>query len=72
MEAVATDDILNEKHLIRLTGRRWKSKQIEWLRSECIPFRISATGHPVVLWSAVKGGREVVENDGWTPAVLGG
>ena len=60
---------LDDPSLRRLTGRRQKSRQIEWLRTEGIPFRISATGHPVVLWTALEN-KPARSNDRWTPRVL--
>ncbi len=68
MEA-AVDAFLDEPHLARLTGRRQKSRQIEWLRNERIPFRINATGHPVVAWDALNG-RQGQTSAAWTPKVL--
>jgi hypothetical protein len=60
---------LEDLDLVRLTGRRQKSRQIEWLRSEGIPFRVNATGHPVVLWSVlVDRSENIVE--GWAPRAL--
>lgn len=43
---------LERDEVARLTGRKIKSLQIVWLRKEGIPFRVAATGHPVVLRSA--------------------
>ena len=63
-------NFLTDAELQRLTGRSHKSKQIEWLRAEGIPFRVSATGHPVVTWLAVDGKRET-ELPGWRPRALG-
>lgn len=60
---------LNEQQMIKLTGRRIKSKQIEWLRVEGIPFRVNATGHPVVTQQAVEGKREA-ETTAWRPRAL--
>ena len=60
---------LEEVDLKRLTGRHQKSRQIEWLRSEGIPFRVSATGHPVVLWAALGDGR-LAANEAWQPRAL--
>lgn len=60
---------LEAADLLRLTGRHQKSRQIEWLRAEGIPFRVSATGHPVVLWSAINEKR-VVANGSWQPRAL--
>jgi hypothetical protein len=48
-------ELLTDFELKKLTGRPQKSRQIEWLKKEGIPFRVSATGHPVVTWSAVNG-----------------
>ena len=61
---------LDDADLVKLTGRHHKSKQVEWLRSEGIAFRISATGHPVVTWLAVNGQREP-EVQGWRSRALG-
>lgn len=63
---------LDDPDLRKLTGRKFKSKQIAWLRKEGIPFRVSATGHPVVTWAAVDGRKEVNEPpQRWTPRVVG-
>lgn len=64
-----TSAFLDDADLQRLTGRHQKSRQIEWLRREGIPFRINATGHPVVLWAAVKG-QHVVAKDSWRPKAM--
>ena len=60
---------LEDPDLQRLTGRHQKSRQIEWLRTEGIPFRVSATGHPVVLWAAIRDKR-VVASESWQPRAL--
>nr|WP_140628836.1 DUF4224 domain-containing protein [Methylibium rhizosphaerae] len=60
---------LDDADLKRLTGRCQKSRQIEWLRSAGIPFRINATGHAVVLWSALQG-KDVRAPEGWQPRAL--
>jgi hypothetical protein len=60
---------LDDVHLRRLTGRQQKSRQIEWLRASGIPFRVNATGHPVVLWTALER-RDVRVNEGWQPRAL--
>ena len=65
--------LLDDPALIHLTGRKQKSRQIEWLKVEGIPFRINATGHPVVTWTAVEGRRAEAEAppaNGWTPRVI--
>lgn len=63
---------LEPAELERLTGRSFKSRQIEWLRKEGIPFRVNATGHPVVLRSAVDSRAPVAPvAKSWTPRVVG-
>ena len=60
---------LDEPDLRRLTGRHQKSRQIDWLRTAGIPFRVNATGHPIVLWAALHGrGQKAIE--GWQPRAL--
>ena len=55
-----------------LTGRKLKSKQIQWLRGEGIPFRINALGHPVVTRSTVENRKpEPASRQGWNPRVMG-
>lgn len=66
---------LTDEQLVKFTGRRAKSRQIKWLRDEGVPFRVNATGHPVVARTAVEGRegvKEVLEPPapGWTPRVL--
>jgi hypothetical protein len=53
------DLFLSEAELVKLTGYAWKSKQIQWLKAEAIPFRTAATGHPVVTRAAIEGGQPV-------------
>lgn len=63
---------LDDDELKTLTGRKTKSKQIEWLRASGVPFRVNATGHPVVTRVAVEGRQEPVQQPrGWTPRVIG-
>jgi hypothetical protein len=62
---------LDANQLQQLTGRKAKSLQIEWLRQQGIPFRINATGHPVVTCATVEGKREQpAPAKGWTPKVV--
>jgi hypothetical protein len=67
---------LDDTDLKRLTGCGQKSRQIRWLRDAGIPFRVNATGHPVVTWAAVEGRQAAAEPSaparGWTPRVIGG
>ena len=44
---------LTRDELQELTGFKYPSKQIEWLRAEGFIFRVAADGHPRVLQSAV-------------------
>lgn len=67
---------LDDAELHRLTARKYKSKQIEWLRAQGIPFRINATGHPVVTRAVVEGrstGADMLPPMAtrWTPSVMG-
>lgn len=65
---------LTDAELVRLTGRSRKSKQIEWLLAEAIPFRRSATGHPVVTRAAIEGRAEpapAAQPRAWVPRVMG-
>ena len=63
---------LTTDELAVLTGRKLKSKQIEWLRRSGIPFRESATGHPVVTRNAIDGKTPPpTEAPRWTPRVIG-
>lgn len=41
--------ILSPEQMVRLTGRRRKSLQIDWLRKNHVPHYVNAEGHPVVL-----------------------
>ena len=69
------DLFLSDAELVKLTGFAWKSKQIGWLQSEGIPFRKSATGHPVVTRAAIEGrpapAQEAQAVRGWVPRVVG-
>ncbi|UBB15485.1 DUF4224 domain-containing protein [Comamonas odontotermitis] len=65
---------LNETELAELTGRKYKSRQIEWLRSSGIPFRVNARGHAVVTRGAIEGRKpepEPVAQKSWKPRVVG-
>jgi len=72
----ARPGFLEDIELCKLTGRKMKSKQIEWLRAQGLPFFVSATGHPVVAWAAVDLRTKPAANEttgrGWTPRVIGG
>ncbi|WP_062469151.1 DUF4224 domain-containing protein [Variovorax boronicumulans] len=66
---------LTDQELERLTGYKIKSRQIAWLRSQGIPFRVSGTGHPVVTRVAIEGPSISLPAASpapipWVPAVL--
>lgn len=67
---------LSDADLRTLTGWKLKSRQILWLKAQGIPFRVNATGHPVVTWAAVEG-RDAAATPAqpapkrWTPKVVG-
>lgn len=71
------DLFLSDAELVKLTGYAWKSKQIQWLKAEAIPFRTAATGHPVVTRAAIEGRpanalpAEPPKARPWVPRVLG-
>lgn len=63
---------LTDEELATLTGRKLKSLQIEWLRKSAIPFRVNATGHPVVTRGVIEGRNdEPIVPQRWTPRVVG-
>jgi len=63
---------IEPEELRMLTGRKLKSKQIQWLRGEGIPFRINALGHPVVTRATVENRKpEPAPRPGWSPRVMG-
>lgn len=49
---------LEAADLVRLTGRKLKSKQCEALRRMGLPFHVNAAGEPVVAVAAVEGRKE--------------
>ena len=62
---------LDDDEIATLTGRKIKSLQIKILRQQGVPFRVNATGHPVVARSAIDNPLPV--NDAkpvWTPNAL--
>ena len=63
---------LEDDELAKLTGYKFKSKQIEWLKAAAIPFRVNATGHPVVTRGAIEGRKEEpAQPQRWAPRVVG-
>lgn len=74
---MSSDDLfLTDEQLATLTGWKLKSRQIQWLRTQGIPFRVNATGHPVVTRAAVEGRQEAAataqQPAGWQPRVIAG
>lgn len=63
---------LEESEIAVLTGRKMKSLQIKALRVMGVPFRVNATGHPVVCRSHVEGSRQEPQaiKQAWAPRVL--
>ncbi|WP_313569976.1 DUF4224 domain-containing protein [Comamonas terrigena] len=64
---------LDDMEMRKLTGRCFKSKQIERLRAQGIPFSINATGHPVVTRAVVEGRTNTPTPlvSRWTPNAVG-
>jgi hypothetical protein len=70
-----SDDLfLTDEQVVKLTGCKLKSRQIAWLKAEGVPFRVNATGHPVVTRAAVEGRKPAEEPpqeaQRWTPRVI--
>lgn len=59
------DTFLTTEAVIKLTGRRRKSKQIEALRAMNLPFWVNAIGEPVVTIAAVEGRKEAPREKTW-------
>jgi len=59
------DTFLTTEAVIKLTGRRRKSKQIEALRTMGLPFWVNAIGEPVVTIAAVEGRKEAPREKTW-------
>ncbi|MGJ9420435.1 DUF4224 domain-containing protein [Massilia sp. CMS3.1] len=59
------DTFLTTDAVVRLTGRRRKSKQVEQLRQMGLPFWVNAIGEPVVTVAAVEGRKEAPREKVW-------
>lgn len=69
MTAANDDTFLSDFAIFRMTGYRQKRKQIAQLRKQGVPFKINASGHPVVARAAVEGGKVAPEpGKAWEPA----
>lgn len=67
---VDTDPLfLTPEEVALLTGRKFKSKQIEALRQMFIPFRINANGRAITR-SSIEGrqNKEIATTKKWQPA----
>lgn len=71
MSIPATSLFLTDEELTQLTGRKMKSLQKAWLKAQGIPFRVSATGHPVVTRAAILGQPQPEPAQAWTPRFMG-
>lgn len=66
------ETFLDASELVKLTGRKTKSKQADALKSMRIPFFVNALGAPVVCRSAIEGGRTSAAaptGDTWAPSL---
>ena len=59
------ETFLTTEAMVKLTGRRRKSKQIEALRTMNLPFWVNAIGWPVVTIAAVEGRKEAPKEKVW-------
>lgn len=60
---------LTDDDLRRLTGKKWRSKQIAVLRRMGVPFRVNAAGVPIVARAAIEGRAEAHQPaPRWEPA----
>lgn len=59
------DTFLTADAVVRLTGRRRKSKQIEALRTMGLPFWVNAIGEPVIAIAAVEGRKPAPQEKVW-------
>jgi hypothetical protein len=66
------DIFLNKEELTRLTGREFKSRQIEALRVMGISFFINAIEEPIVARAVIEGTAQKTEKlkEKWRPSVL--
>lgn len=61
---------LSREDVVRLTGYKLRTKQIEALRAMGIKHRVNAAGEPIVAKEVVLGGRKAKEPEEWVPAAL--
>lgn len=69
-----SDAFLSKEDVRRLTGRAHRSRQIEVLKGQGVPFYVDGTGWPVVARAAVEGRASAPAAEppkkGWVPRVL--
>lgn len=65
---------LTKEQIAELTGRKVKKLQLEQLKRMHVPFRVNASGAPVVCRSAVESSdsEKIASNDEWKPSILRG
>lgn len=62
---------LSANEVATLTGRKFKSRQIEELKRQGVAFRVNATGHPVVARSVIEGRAAAPkEKAKWSPNAM--
>jgi hypothetical protein len=63
---------LTQDEVATLTGRKFKSRQIEELKRQGVAFRINATGHAIVARSLIEGRAGVApkEKKKWEPNAM--
>ena len=62
---------LTAEEVAELTDCKTKTRQIEWLRSNRVPFFVSALGRPKVTRAAIEGRKEQEVKQGWTSRAFG-
>ena len=64
---------LTDEEVRQLTGRVRKPQQVQWLKDQAIPFRVNATGNPIIVRSAIEGRKETAPapRRAWTPSLTG-
>jgi len=67
---------LTEDEVRRLTGRAVKTKQVEFLKTQGLPFRVNALGQPIIVRSVIEGRSAPTApppspRRAWAPALAG-
>ena len=68
----ADTTFLTPDEINRLTGRKWKAKQLEFLRANGIPFTVNARKEPIILRSAIESratGQTEIKKKKWQPSI---